>query len=494
MKSKTLILGFLLCCLTMNAQQKVKEVVTDQYDRNSVSFIMVDRNDYYQSDVNEFYNGMRISEKFDINVIPTRWAEANTPRPEVIAQDEIDSFINRSSLGHEIISYIYNRKADGSFDDKILTERGLYNAVDQEIINTSVVKVADFSLEMGESLINSAYVIVLDFHKLQTTTSSDNSTTYNAYASAYAYKLEAGREVLDEFYMTAWADATSTEQEKENARKAFDRLSFRLTPVATVTASGSSSGDYASMVKAMNSAYGNIVYELENSIPAWQTATTIISTRPLAAKIGTKEGVKNGSRFQAYSYKEDREGNLKSVKQGMVRATVVANNTGMATGHTNPTLFYQISGPLNIKEGYVLKQKNDMKLGATFALGISPAGFRVGVDLDYIANIAKRGSIVYPMVNIGLNFADGYTLLDTMVGVGYGIPVSRFFEVTPYATVGGYTDIDTESWVATAVEPGVRLAITFQPIAIVVSGGYQLVLGAGDYLPLDIKAGLKYTF
>lgn len=478
--------------MSLSAQQKVKELVTDQYDRNSVSYILVDRNDYYDSDVNHFYNNMTISSKFDVNTLSTRWMNSSKGRPNVLAQDEVDHFVNKSRLGHEIISYIYNRKADGTFDDKILIERGLYNAVDQEIINTSVVKVNNLALESGEALVNSAYVIVLDFYNLKTTSSSDN-TTYNAYASAYAYKLEAGEDVLAEFYMTGWADETSSAEEKAQARGAFEKLSFQMKPAATVTATGSSSGDNASMLEAMNNAYANIVYELENKMPAWQTATSIISTRPLAAKIGTKEGVKNGSRFQAYSYKEDRDGNLKSVKHGMVRATVVSNNIGVASGTTKPSLFYQISGVQNIKEGYVLKQKNDMKVGATLAFGLSPAGTRVGLDLDYISNISRRGSIVYPMFNIGFNFNGGLEALDAMIGFGYGIPFTRFFEFTPYATVGGYYDMDSEDIAAYAVEPGIRLAATFQPVAIVVSGGYQLVFGKYTS-DLAIKIGLKYTF
>lgn len=490
MKTKAIILGFLLCCITLNAQPKVKEVVTDEYNRNSVSYIIVDRNDYFSSDVNSFYNSMTISSKFDVNAIPTKWFETNVARPTVLSQTEVDYFVLKEKLGNEIIAYIYNRKADGSFDDRILTQRGQYNAVDQDVINTSVAKVSAMSLQWGEALVNSSYVIVLDFYNLKTSTSG-NSTSYSAYASAYAYKIEADQDVLYDFYSKAWADVTSTSEEKAKARAAFDALDFKMTPVVTVTASGSSSGDSASMVKAINDAYESIVYELENNISTWQTAASVIKTRPLAAKIGKKEGVKNGSRFQAYSYKEDRNGNLQSVKHGMVRATVVSNNLGIATGQTQPSLFYQISGVQNIKEGYVLKQKNDLKIGATFGIGITPAGFRVGVDLDYISNIGKRGAIVYPMVNIGVNIGDT-TLLDTMFGIGYGIPMTRFFELTPYATIGGYTDIDSRSWVGTAVEPGVRFAITFQPIAIVVSGGYQLVLEG--YSGVDLKFGVKYTF
>lgn len=266
-----------------------------------------------------------------------------------------------------------------------------------------------------------------------------------------------------------------------------------MIPVATVQVLGSSSGEEPSYKAACNNAYSNIVYELENTIPAWQTAVSVLSTRPISAKIGMKEGVTNGSRFQAYSYKEDRDGNLKSVKHGMVRATVISDNRGNNTGNATPSLFYQISGVQNIKEGYILKQDNDLKLGAAFVLGYGPLGFRVGVDMDYISNIGQNGAIVYPMVNIGANFIEGITLVDAMVGVGYGVPVSRFFEVTPYATFGGYLTTDGD-WETSAAEPGVRLALTYQPLAFIVSAGYQLLIGNRTGGDINIKAGVKWTF
>jgi len=170
MKKMLLIVGLMLCSFLLNAQEKIKNVVTDNYDRNSVSYMIVDRGDSFTSNINAFHNEMKISEKFDVNLIPTRKYKTSVSRPNVLAQEEVDAFISSNKLGNEIISYIYNRKSDGSFDDSILTERGLYNATDQDMMNAAAAKVSELSLEWGETLMNSAYVIVLDFYNLKKTT------------------------------------------------------------------------------------------------------------------------------------------------------------------------------------------------------------------------------------------------------------------------------------------------------------------------------------
>ena len=215
--------------------------------------------------------------------------------------------------------------------------------------------------------------------------------------------------------------------------------------------------------------------------------------------------MKNGDRYQAYAYKEDKNGELISVKRGMVRATVISDNKGVATGDTKPSYFYQISGALNIQEGYILQQKNDLKLGAGVVAGIAPNGFRVGLDLDYIAHISKGGCITYAMINAGMNFMEGYTgLYDATIGAGYGIPISRFMELTPFITAGGFLmptelkDYTDETLLSYTVEPGARFAATFQPLSIYVSAGYQLNIPVYEGILFEsgifAKFGVKWTF
>ena len=54
-------------CIGANAQTKVKEVVTDSYNRNSLSVVVVQRGDNYDGTVLTTVRGEGIAEKFDAN-------------------------------------------------------------------------------------------------------------------------------------------------------------------------------------------------------------------------------------------------------------------------------------------------------------------------------------------------------------------------------------------------------------------------------------------
>ncbi|MBO7300811.1 MAG: hypothetical protein J6U53_05355 [Tidjanibacter sp.] len=490
MKKIYLFLVAVLGVMSLNAQSKVAQPVSTEYNRSSVSYIFVNRSSQ-NSDIHKFYQNFQVDAKFDDNKIPTKFIDVIHSSNQPVTAENVTAFVNSSKLGKEVMSFIFNRKSDGTFDDSIVRDRGMYNATDQDILNMRVAKVKEVAYEWGEPLVNSSYVVVYDIYQHQSEKDENGNITYKVNVAAHAYKLNAGTEFINNFYKTAWADASSSEAEKEAARKGFDKMQIEFTHVASVSASGSSSTNSlwtGSFYEACQNAYKSVVQALENRIPAWQTATSVISLNPIAAKIGTKEGLTNGSRYEAYSFREDAQGNLKSVKQGMVRATVVASNTSVASGNSKPSYFYQISGVANIQEGWILKQKNDYKIGAALSLGLGALGFRAGLDLDYIANISQKGCITYAMVNAAIN--GGFT--EAAAGVGYGVPITRFFEVTPYAMLGGFLDPETDELAAYLLEPGVRVALTLQPLSIFAGVGCQYVVGIGG--AALVKLGAKWTF
>ena len=509
----------LLSVVTLCAQEKVKEerIVSSIFDRPSVSYVLLNRSWSHSNDVIRSFDSFKVGEKYDENKIKTKRIDAGAKGSSAVTSTTVLATVNELNLGKEVISYIFNRQDNGNFDDTIVRERGIYNAKDQDIQNLAAAKVTEQSFEWGEPLVNSAFVVVLDVYETKQS-KSNGTTTYEAKCTANVFKLKADKEILYDFYGRGWADVSSSDDERANAKEAYDQMQFDLEYITTVDVTGTTTTSKYSKGSIYDScvqAYNNAVFKLEKTIPSWRATGDIVSVRPIAAKIGTKESVKNGDRFQTYSYKEDRNGKLKAVKQGMVRATVVANNKGVATGNTKPSYFYQISGFMNVKEGYALEQKNDWKIGAALTVGENPLGTRAGLDFDYLINISKHGFITYGMLNVGASFTqEENLLLDIAGGFGYGMPITRFAEITPSIMVGGLIkptiedatnailseDDDSESakFVGYFVDPGVRLALTIQPLSIFVSTGYQLniptepevELGSGTY----VKAGIKWTF
>lgn len=522
------VFGSMFCA---NAQEKVKEVVSSEYNRNSLSVVVVTRGNQYRAESANFANLLQIEEKFDVNAIPTKYVNFDKPAGEAMTAEEAAGIISEYGVAKEVLAYIFNRQADGTMDDILLRERGHYNATDQDVINAAAAKVNEQFLEWGEKLVSASYILLLDYAKIEESRNKNGEFLgYTAPVTAYVFKVEMPKEKLDEFYMTCWADTGYSAEDKAKAVAAFDAFEVTATQVAKTDAVGASIGslvgdlggtfkDLGGMFKksskvaegeeevkeepaapvfadksveeALNESYLSTIPKLENQIPDWQVAVSIASVKPLKAKIGKKEGLKNGQRFRSYFYTEDKEGNLVSKKRGYLRATTVYDNRGYATGATDFSEFYQISGAQNIQEGWTIKQKNDIKLGVSLmgqVGGLSP--FSLRADIDYLAHISKIGS-VYPLVTIGL---DPSASVDYMgetcsnfyfaVGAGYGLHALRWLEVMPYLTVGADTYSVPEGYdsaSAVVLEPGLRIAFQVAyPVSLFLKGGYDLKLSGSE--------------
>lgn len=559
MKRTVSVIALLSALLTANAQEKVKEVVSDDYDRSGLTVIVVSRGDMYDENSLDFVNTLVIDNKFDANPIGTRSLFLKKDRTQPLTAAEADSLIRNSGVSKEILGYIYNRKEDGSMDDALIRYRGHYNADDQDVINAAAAKVGEQHLAWGEGLVNSSYILLLDFFNIRRPVDEKTGEVSDSYvldANAFVYKIDCGSDKLNEFYVTSWASATDTPERKAAAREAFDSLCLDVVPVASARASSTSTSGLAggsdayidvlagllsksldqeedkegqvkektsapvpeenTVVKAQKYAFADAMFKLEKLIPGWQVGVAVISVKPIKAKVGRKEGLSNGSRFRAYSYEEDRDGNLLSRKRGYLRAAEVSDNRQFATGRTEPSTFYQISGVRNIEEGWILKEKKDIKLGVSANMRIGGlSALSVNATLDYLIHFSKLGS-AYAIVSAGLDplvytqnqvFKDkednpvAISNFNLAVGAGYGFHAGRFVEVMPYVVAGtdymkldgdmvfeDFTDEENKKNAAFFLEPGLRASFQVAyPFSICLKGGYDLLFN-------DIDARTHYGY
>ena len=234
--------------LTANAQEKVKEVVSDDYDRSGLTVIVVSRGDMYDENSLDFVNTLVIDNKFDANPIGTRSLFLKKDRTQPLTAAEADSLIRNSGVSKEILGYIYNRKEDGSMDDALIRYRGHYNADDQDVINAAAAKVGEQHLAWGEDLVNSSYILLLDFFNIRRPVDEKTGEVSDSYvldANAFVYKIDCGSDKLNEFYVTSWASATDTPERKAAAREAFDNFRLDVVPVASAKASSTSTSSLA---------------------------------------------------------------------------------------------------------------------------------------------------------------------------------------------------------------------------------------------------------
>ena len=504
--------------LSANAQEKIKEMISTNYDRSSISIITlqrpnteipnydyyIDRNDKF--DYNVLYKNLETNKSLNELMLETSKLISESSFKEVVGKGpyydlkgkcSYNDIINSGGfreIGKNIVSYIFNRNKNGEFSDTIIRQRGLYNANDQDVLNASVAKVNDLSFEWGEMLLNSAYLAVVDYSCMRSTSDNKGRPKYTVGMYVHVFKLNADREILDNFYEKAWIYDDMSDEEKKKAIENYENMQFSLTHLCTELSFGTSNSSKfstATWSEACSTAFRLALKTLENKIPAWKTTIYISSTHPLEAKIGKKENVKNGDKFYAYSFKEDKSGEIKSVKRGAVRATVVSDNREVSTGASKTTRFYQTSGFSNIQEGYILKQKDDLGLGVALTVGTAVDGFKYGIDLDFILNVGKRGSITYLMLNGGYRKGSQMSSKELMIGLGYGIPCTRFLEVTPNLLCG--VSLCKGVGQKFVIEPAVRLGLTLQPATIFINAGYQ-ALSLKSYNSLFGELGFKWTF
>ena len=498
----------------LSAQEKIKEVVTSDYNRNSISMIALQRGDSYDSQAASAVRNFNLGEKFDINDIRTKTVRIGKTRSESLYQEEVDAAVAKAGLPQEILAFIFKRDSKGMMTDELVRYRGNYDAKDQDVINARASRVGTDALgDLGHGLVSGSYVVLPDFYKIERNTDSKGNVSYSANAQAFAYKIGMDRNGLDNFYEQCWIYEDDDQPTRESKLKAFRDLDIEMVPVATVFTSGSGK----SVEAALQSCLSDVIYKLEKRIPAWEVAVTIIGKRPLRAKIGSKEGLKNGARYRAYSYTEDRNGNLKSVPRGFLRATEISSNTGMSIGETEPSKFYQISGLANIDEGWTIKQSNDLGLGVMAGLKVGgTGGTGFGVDIDFLSNTSNVGTMSYVFFSLGMDLAHAdYLPFQAGLGFAYGFHLTRFVELAPYAVIGlehmGYSSTDKSNdrftrESALLLEPGVRAAINVAyPLQVVAKAYYDVLALQGslyrmynEYVGhksgLGFQFGVKWTF
>ena len=431
---KLLTIIFLLTCAVASGQQKVDDVVDDDYVRSSISTIVVNRGDGFDARIFNAVRSMSLGEKFDINNIPTDRILIRTSRSRAVDADQITSLLDREEVGKEIVSFWYRRNGQGEMSDELILKRGMYSLRDQEILNSKVTKVGISALgEKGYDLVDGSYVLVLDYYDVY---ENHKDEIYRINVDAFIYKLNYTEELVEQVY-DAWIYEDDTPQVRAQKNALFESITFPLEYVTTVEAQGTSN---SSIADAAISAYDNAFYRSEKAVDQWRVTSSIISTRPIKAKIGTKEGLKNGQRLQVYKIVEERDGDLDSRKVGYVRAADVVNNSHVATGQMGASSFYQISGG-NVEEGMILKQKNDLKLGVTVAGAIGGyAPFELG--LEYLEHINAKGTSRYLMLNLGVDayssesFYDAVAYVNLGLGAGIAFRPIRPIEIMPLVQLG----------------------------------------------------------
>ncbi|MBO7433410.1 MAG: hypothetical protein J6U13_06600 [Salinivirgaceae bacterium] len=367
-----------------------------EYNRNSLTILLVDGGKY-SSDLKEAMSTVTVPEKFDNNMLGKRIL------PPASSSDEVRLKLESMDIPKDIFSKWFSRTDDGRFSMSVIHERGLYNATDADVHAASATKRGlDKLQDAGEKLIKQSYVMVVCFGDIKTmnqiydeidaknrnisktfgtkfTPVERDRNGYRGEAAGFLFRLSNVSEAMNDFYSNMWIFDDDAPETVAAKRQKFNDAQFHLAYVTSATASvDASQSNYVPQKSRqelfdilLNSSVDMLINGFENKVEQWKVRTTLYSTFPLRAKIGTKENLHVEDRYFVYEYQMDKNGQVEPTRRGVIRAKKVINNSHVADGGGNDNLrqttskFYQIAGH-KLEPGMFLEQANDYGMGVSF--------------------------------------------------------------------------------------------------------------------------------
>ncbi|RRO24322.1 hypothetical protein [Flavobacteriaceae bacterium 14752] len=311
-----------------------------KYRRSSLYTMMVDDNtrEHY-SIIKDAFGNTELSEKFNDHNIGPYLIPAHGMSGENDQTELIEDYLNYDGVARDLVARWFNRDENGHFNMDLIAERGQYNAseIDFKVAQSSMRGKALLA-DAGKELISNTFVIVYDykytnkakqakkrkgFLNAVTTVASivpggeDVATIasaatvasdvvgkgYFVRTTSYLYRLVWNDEIAEEFYNNLWIDENSDDKSK---KEAFDNTNlFKLEYVGSEVSRNnlqstifSSKSDQQLIEIATIKAVDKNIGKLQRGYEQFRVKTPLLSAEPIAAKIGLKEGVEKGDKFE----------------------------------------------------------------------------------------------------------------------------------------------------------------------------------------------------
>lgn len=240
---------------------------------------------------------------------------------------------------------------DGEFHMGLVQERGLYDASAMDVQTAkNSIRGMGMLADAGEELVNNTFVVVSRFRYMSkeelqkeieatanavgsafgeygklgaqivnTTTQFSLGDGYYVRATSFLFQLDWNEEIANTFYSELWGDP-----EKYHAADIFSlKYIGQESAFANVKAGIFSNKPQGELVRiATVNANDAVIAKLQKKYDVFKTKTPLLSTQPLSAAIGMKEGVEPGDRFEVLEQTMDPEtGKTTYRRKGVITAS-----------------------------------------------------------------------------------------------------------------------------------------------------------------------------
>lgn len=378
-----------------------------KYRRSSIYTLMtVDPTADFADTIQKAFIKSNQLDKFDDHNLVNRvvpYQTASKAQAVDVNKINIDNHLKTNNIAKEMVAKWFNRNEKGEFDMSLISKRGYYNASDIDVNNAKLNQRGTALLaDAGEELIKNTFILVSHFRYYDKAEDAAKAKVaigifasvagalgvpgarqaaqvanmgatvlgkgYRVKSISYLYRLRWNDSIASVFYNQYWTDASNFD---ENKKKEFDNSNiFTLDYIGSDNSYEdvqstifTNKRDDELVVRATNRAVDGVIAKLQRNHDEFRTKTPLISTDPITAKIGLKEGLEPGDKFDVLEQVTDENGKTAYKKIGQIkvdkkqiwdnRYTIVGEEPKNKT--VGRTLFKKISGG-DFYPGMLIKQ------------------------------------------------------------------------------------------------------------------------------------------
>ncbi|RAV29522.1 hypothetical protein [Sinomicrobium soli] len=312
-----------------------------KYERSSLYTLMIadTLNEYYYYTKYVFGN-KKLSDKFNDHNIGAYQISGNAGASN--QAENIENYLNKNNVAKQLVAKWFNRGSDGSFNMDLVSNRGTYSASDLDIkIAMHTARGKAMLKDAGEESINNTFVAVFDFENITNTRPSLSNTIHaNITIKAYLYRLIWDDATASTFYTDYWMDKNNINPSR---KVAFDNSNiFKLKYMGNVVTEKNSKVTIREAAKhgmkiskegfikpdelglnqdalAINNTLDACINKLQIKYPDLRTKFPLYSGNPIAAKVGKKEGIKEGDEFEVLERILNEDGSTEYQRVGIIK-------------------------------------------------------------------------------------------------------------------------------------------------------------------------------
>lgn len=435
---KKIILSLFVTVVTVLASshaiaQKI-EAQSSKYVRNGMSFHFVTPSGFSSGIV----NAIKVPGKYDdnsfgdntLNVnLPSLASDQNSKQKKAktsieveASSDEfklIEQAVQQQKIANKILSNILLDENGKINFDKTIFKRGEYNATDKDAIQADASNKGwgKIRTDAITNVLNNVYLVVNQTGAITNSTSKD-VTTYSVPFKSYLIQVDLSSLLSTfEFYDKFPLD--------KNITKELNDYKFSIKLLSVSTGSGSTTDQDIELnglklvkkpkteqqiyVDLATSTVDQGIIDHANNYEALKVKTPVISTGPITAKIGKKEGLRIDDRFEVFENRmSEKTGEKSATRMGYVRVGKVGENESVADGNSEVSKFYKAPAR-RVEKNMILKEipETGIQVGAEIAFGESSYlstetySYKIGNQTYYdVKDVVKTKSVVMPLLNI----------------------------------------------------------------------------------------------